>query len=222
MRVILWQKKYKAMIYNDLWDLGIALFMVISLSGCGADAISGKQPIPDDLSATDSSEILPEMPSETKDVVRILKTIPLNQYPMLPSSNILENLSSVDSLTAFSAMLKKSDMVKKLNGTGPYTVFAPSDVAFETKYGQTLKELLKPENKERLQQLVSTHLIAGKLTVADLQDGATLITAGGQHLKVAKKGGEVRINDAVVAMQDADCRNGIVHVVDKVLEPAKK
>ncbi len=198
------------------------MFLVISFAGCGTEANSGKQVKAEDLSATDSSEILPKMPADTKEVVHILKTVPLNQYPMVPSHNIPENISRVDTLTEFSALLKLSGMVKKLNGTGPYTVFAPSDVAFEAKYGQTLKELLKPENKERLQQLVSTHLIAGKLTVADLQDGATLITAGGQQLKVAKKGGEVRINDAIVAMQDADCRNGVVHVVDKVLEPAKK
>jgi len=137
----------------------------------------------------------------------------------VPSHNIVENATINKHMTTFVSLVKNANMVDALNGTGPYTVFAPTEEAFEALPGGTLKDLMKTENRQRLQQLINNHLIAGKLTVADLQDGAMLKTAGGQHLKVSKQGNKVTLNGAEITEADILCKNGVLHAVNKVLMP---
>ena len=137
----------------------------------------------------------------------------------VPSHNIVENATINKHMTTFVSLVKNADMVDALNGTGPYTVFAPTEEAFDALPGGTLKDLMKPENRQRLQQLINNHLVSGKLTVADLQDGAMLKTAGGQQLKVSKQGNQVTLNGAQITEADILCKNGVLHAVNKVLMP---
>lgn len=137
---------------------------------------------------------------------------------MTARKNIMGNISSNRDLVNFTSALKQAQFVEMLNGTGPYTVFAPTDEAFKAMQGDRLKDLFKPENRQQLQTFLNNHLVTGKLTTADLQDGAMLKTAGGNQLRVTKSGGnQITVNGAAIEEADAESSNGVVHVVSQVL-----
>ena len=105
-----------------------------------------------------------------------------------------------------------------LEGTGPYTVFAPTDAAF-ADIQSTVDTLLEPDNKTDLQQVLTYHVVPGTYTAADLTDGQKLKTVEGQDLTVSIKDGVVKVNDATVEATDITASNGVVHVINKVLVP---
>lgn len=109
-------------------------------------------------------------------------------------------------------------MVQTLQGEGPFTVFAPTDAAFAA-IQKDVDTLLKPENKEKLANILTYHVVSGKALAADLKDGQELTTVQGGKLKVAIKGDKVMIGDAHVTTADVAASNGVVHVIDKVLMP---
>jgi uncharacterized surface protein with fasciclin (FAS1) repeats len=117
----------------------------------------------------------------------------------------------VDALTA-------ADLVTTLEGTGPYTVFAPTDAAF-ADIQSTVDTLLEPGNKTDLQQVLTYHVVPGTYTAADLTDGQKLKTVEGQDLTVSITDGVVKVNDATVEATDITASNGVVHVINKVLVP---
>ncbi len=136
---------------------------------------------------------------------------------MTARKNVVENISANRDLVNFTSALKQADLVEMLNGTGPYTIFAPTDEAFKAMQGDRLKELFKPENRQQLQTFLNNHLVTGKLTSADLQDGAMLKTAGGNQLRVTKSGNQVTVNGAAIKEADAESSNGVVHTINQVL-----
>lgn len=109
-------------------------------------------------------------------------------------------------------------LVATLQGDGPFTVFAPTDAAFAA-IQKDVDTLLKPENKEKLADVLTYHVVFGKAMAADLEDGQELTTVQGGKLKVAIKGDKVMIGDAHVIKADVVASNGVVHVIDKVLLP---
>lgn len=109
-------------------------------------------------------------------------------------------------------------LVATLQGDGPFTVFAPTDAAFAA-IQKDVDTLLKPENKEKLADVLTYHVVSGKAMAADLEDGQELTTVQGGKLKVAIKGDKVMIGDAHVIKADVVASNGVVHVIDKVLLP---
>jgi uncharacterized surface protein with fasciclin (FAS1) repeats len=109
-------------------------------------------------------------------------------------------------------------LVKTLQGTGPFTVFAPTDAAFAS-IQKNMDTLLKPENKEKLSKVLTLHVVSGKLMAADLKEGKELTTVQGEKLKVHVKVGKVMIGDAHVTSADIHASNGVIHVIDKVLLP---
>jgi len=122
-----------------------------------------------------------------------------------------ENLSTlVDALTA-------AELVKTLGGAGPFTVFAPTNAAFEALPGDTLTDLLKPENKDKLINILKHHVVAKNVHSTALKNG-NVVTLSEDSI-VIKIDGTVKINDATVTTPDIIGSNGIVHVIDKVLLP---
>jgi uncharacterized surface protein with fasciclin (FAS1) repeats len=117
------------------------------------------------------------------------------------------------------AAVQAADLTETLNGPGPYTVFAPTDQAFSAVQS-TVDELLQPQNKSRLQQVLTYHVVSGELRAADLTDGQQLTTLEGTTLTVRVSNGQVMIGDATVVTADVDASNGVVHVIDQVLVPA--
>ncbi|MFE3867121.1 fasciclin domain-containing protein [Flavobacterium sp. LS2P90] len=123
-----------------------------------------------------------------------------------------------ESAKTLAAAVTAAGLVQTLQGTGPFTVFAPTDAAFAA-IQKDVDTLLKPENKAKLTDILTYHVVSGNAMAADLKDGQELTTVQGAKLKVAIKGDKVMIGDAQVTMADVGASNGVVHVIDKVLMP---
>ncbi|WP_040370770.1 fasciclin domain-containing protein [Blastomonas sp. AAP53] len=150
---------------------------------------------------------------------------------MLPSRNIVENASESPIHTTLVAAVKAAGLVDTLAGTGPFTVFAPVNTAFEKLPAGTVDTLLKPENKDKLSGILTYHVVAGRMTAADLTkaitDGsgtATLTTVQGEKLTAKMDGANVVLtgeggSTAIVTQADVPQSNGVIHVIDGVLTP---
>ena len=127
---------------------------------------------------------------------------------------------SVESAKTLAAAVKAAGLVATLEGKGPFTVFAPTDAAFAA-IQKDVDSLLKPENKAKLANILTYHVVSGKHIAAELKDGTELTTVQGEKLKVSVKDLKVMIGDAHVTTADVAASNGVVHLIDKVLLPKK-
>merc|ERR1711997_1384142 len=132
--------------------------------------------------------------------------------------NIVELAQSVDALSTLVAAVVAGDLVETLSSPGPFTVFAPTNDAFGALPAGTLDDLLKPENKDQLVDILTYHVVAARALSSDLTDGETIDTVEGKAVTVHIAEG-VKINDANVVTPDVLATNGVVHVVDGVLLP---
>ena len=123
-----------------------------------------------------------------------------------------------ESAKTLAAAVTAAGLVGTLQGEGPFTVFAPTDAAFAA-IQKDVDNLLKPENKAKLADILTYHIVSGNAMAEDLEDGQELTTVQGGKLKVAINGDNVMIGDAKVTMADVEASNGVVHVIDKVLMP---
>ncbi len=114
--------------------------------------------------------------------------------------------------------MSAAGLVETLEEPGPYTVFAPTNEAFEA-LGGTLDTLLEPANKAELAEVLTYHVVPGELTSSELSDGQKLKTVQGGSLEVKIANGEVTVDGAKVAIPDVEASNGVVHVIDEVLIP---
>ena len=140
---------------------------------------------------------------------------------MVPSKNIVENAAGSSDHTTLVAAVKAAGLDGTLSGPGPFTVFAPTNAAFEKLPAGTVDNLLKPENKQQLTDILTYHVVPGSLKAADLQDGQKLKTVQGKELTVMMKDGKVMIDGATVTIPDVVSSNGVTHVIDAVVTPKK-
>ncbi|HMO33208.1 MAG TPA: fasciclin domain-containing protein [Lacibacter sp.] len=138
--------------------------------------------------------------------------------PELPATVVTIATGSADHSTLVAAVTA-AGLVETLSGEGPFTVFAPTNAAFEALPAGTVENLLKPENKGDLTAVLTYHVVAGKLKAADLQDGQKLKTVNGAELTVSIKEGVVSIDGATVTAADLEAGNGVVHVLNAVVLP---
>jgi len=117
------------------------------------------------------------------------------------------------------AAVKAAGLVETLQGPGPFTVFAPTDAAFAKLPAGTVENLLKPENKEKLQAVLKYHVVSGNVKAADVVKLDKATTVNGKDVKIAVKDGKVSVNDANVTQTDIAAKNGTIHVIDTVLLP---
>ena len=117
------------------------------------------------------------------------------------------------------AAVTAAGLVETLSGTGPFTIFAPTNAAFDALPKGTVEGLLKPESKDKLTSILTYHVVAGNVLSSQLTDGQKVTTLNGQELTVAIKGGVVTINGAKVIAADLAGSNGVIHVVDGVILP---
>jgi uncharacterized surface protein with fasciclin (FAS1) repeats len=151
--------------------------------------------------------------------------------PMPADKNIIENAVNSKDHTTLVAAVKAAGLVETLQGPGPFTVFAPTNAAFEALPAGTVDTLLKPENKDLLTKVLTCHVVGaeamsnaiGKM-IAD--DGGThpVKTVGGCTLQAKMDGEKITLTDengavATVTIADVDQSNGVIHVIDKVLTP---
>ena len=149
---------------------------------------------------------------------------------MYPTKDIIDNAVNSKDHTTLVAAIKAADLVPTLKGPGPFTVFAPTNEAF-AKLGDTVNTLLKPENKEQLKKILTYHVVPGKFTAEDLVKSintgggkAELKTASGGILTAKLSGKDVILTDekggsAKVTIPDVIQLNGVIHVVDAVVQP---
>jgi uncharacterized surface protein with fasciclin (FAS1) repeats len=120
------------------------------------------------------------------------------------------------------AAVKAAGLVETLSGKGPFTVFAPTDDAFDKLPEGTVAELVKPENKKKLTAILTYHVVPGKVMAADVVKLKNAETAQGQKIRIRVKDGKVMINKANVVKTDIPCKNGVIHVIDSVILPPEK
>ena len=150
---------------------------------------------------------------------------------MYPSKNIVENAVNSKDHTTLVAAVKAAGLVETLASPGPFTVFAPTNAAFDKLPAGTVDGLLKPEAKNTLTTVLTYHVVAGKMDSRMLMDAikkgggkATLTTVQGGRLTAMRKGNGISVTDskggtAMVSIKDVYQSNGVIHVVDKVLMP---
>lgn len=159
-------------------------------------------------------------------------TVTVGGAAMYPSKNIIENASQSADHKTLVAAVKAAGLVETLSGAGPFTVFAPTDEAFKKLPAGTVDTLLKPENKGKLSTVLTYHVVAGKMTAADLEakakengGKAVLKTVEGGDITVMKDGeGKWWVEDAnggkaQITIADVMQSNGVIFVIDTVLMP---
>lgn len=136
--------------------------------------------------------------------------------------NIVELASDTDALSTLVAAIKAAGLVETLEGDGPFTVFAPTNEAFEALPEGTLESLLLEENRDLLVQILTYHVVPGKVMSSDLSDGMMAETVEGSDLTIGVNNYGVKINEASVVEADIEASNGVVHVIDSVILPETK
>jgi uncharacterized surface protein with fasciclin (FAS1) repeats len=159
-------------------------------------------------------------------------TVMVGGAAMYPSKNIIENAVNSKDHTTLVAAVKAADLVQTLQGKGPFTVFAPTNDAFDKLPTGTVETLVKPENKPILQSILTYHVVAGNYSATDIVNGITnnngayvLTTVNGEKITATLNGNKVVLTDkkgnaSTVTVADVNQSNGVIHVVDTVLLPA--
>ena len=137
--------------------------------------------------------------------------------PETSVGTIVEVASTGGNFGTLVAAVTAADLVDTLNGTGPFTVFAPTDEAFANLPAGVLDALLLPENKATLAKILTYHVVAGKVMAADVTDG-DVPTVEGQSIKLSTANG-VTVNGATVVTADVPASNGVIHAIDAVILP---
>ena len=133
-------------------------------------------------------------------------------------NKIVSIAQKTDQLSTLVSAVKAAELVETLNGEGPFTVFAPTNEAFGNLPDGTLDMLLMDENKQKLQGILTYHVVPGKIMSSDLKDGQMVETVQGNKIKVSLDDG-AKINDANVIKADVEASNGVVHIIDAVIMP---
>lgn len=133
--------------------------------------------------------------------------------------DIVDTAAEAGSFETLLAAATAAGLVDTLKGEGPFTVFAPTDEAFAALPEGTVEELLKPENKEKLADILTYHVVAGEVMSTDLQDDMKAATVQGGEITIDLDNGPM-VNDANIVTADVDASNGVIHVIDKVILPA--
>ncbi len=157
------------------------------------------------------------------------KTVEVGGAPMYQSKNIIENAMNSKDHTTLVAAVKAAGLVETLQGAGPFTVFAPTNAAFDMLPKGTVESLIKPENKDKLTGILTYHVVAGKLDTRTLdtwikagKGTAELKTVQGGKLWVMKKDSQYWLKDetggmAAITIKDVYQSNGVIQVIDHVL-----
>jgi uncharacterized surface protein with fasciclin (FAS1) repeats len=133
--------------------------------------------------------------------------------------DIVDTAVAAGSFKTLAKALKAADLVETLKGAGPFTVFAPTDEAFAKLPAGTLDALLKPENKSKLQRILTGHVVAGKVMAADVVKISSAKAVSGDTLTIASRDGGVTVDGAKVVKADIAATNGVIHVIDSVILP---
>ena len=155
----------------------------------------------------------------TADIIASNGVIHVIDSVLLPPQDIVDTAVADGRFTTLAAALTAADLLETLKGKGPFTVFAPTDDAFAKLPAGTVEGLLKPENKQALTDILTYHVVAGKVMAADVVQLTSADTVNGKPVTIKVDGDKVFINDAQVIITDILTANGVIHVIDTVLLP---
>lgn len=167
--------------------------------------------------SSDNTEMTPETTMATT-VAPVTTDTTAPETTAAALGSVVEVAAASGSFSTLVAAIQVSGLAGTLSEGGPFTVFAPSEEAFAALPAGLLEKLLKPENKAVLAQILTYHVVSGKVLSSDVKDGA-VASVEGSELTFSTTGG-VMVNDAKVITPDVQASNGVIHVIDKVLLPA--
>ena len=139
--------------------------------------------------------------------------------PTITFANIINQLNETGKFTKLNETLTKSGLSKNLEGDGPFTIFAPLDDAFAAISAQTYYGLLREENKEKLISILGRHVFSKKITSSEINGEIKIKAINGEEITIKKVNGIVYINEAEVVTADIEAPNGVIHFINRVLQP---
>ena len=163
------------------------------------------------------------------DSVRMAKPggVMVDGVAMTADKDIVDNAMQAKSVSTLVKLVKDAGLVETLKGAGPFTVFAPTNAAFDKLPKAAIASLTDPASKEKLKGVLTYHVIPGRILAVDIKDGQELTTVNGEKLHFTVKDGKVMVSNgkdapATVQIADVVSKNGVTHVIDGVLLPTEK
>ena len=203
----------------------LALFSVATL-GFGLSSCGDNKTAETTTTSTESMATTVDSTTMLSDSARMGKPegVLVDGVAMTPDKTIVQNAVMATSVSTLVKAVQAAGLDGTLSGPGPFTVFAPTNAAFDKLPKGALDGLLKPESKDKLASVLTYHVIQGRLVAQDLKDGQELTTVNGAKLKVSVKDGVVMIGNgkdapATVQIADVISSNGVTHVIDGVILP---
>ena len=154
-----------------------------------------------------------------KRIFSIISLLVMILIPSITSANIINKLNETGKFTKLNETLTKSGLNKNLEGDGPFTVFAPLDDAFAAISAQTYYGLLREENKQKLVNILGRHVFSKKITSSDIDGEIKIKAINNEEITIKKVNGIVYINEAEVVTADIETANGVIHFINRVLQP---
>ena len=154
-----------------------------------------------------------------KKIYLVICLLIFSLMPTASFANIINQLNESGKFTKLNETLTKSGLNKNLEGDGPFTVFAPLDDAFAAISAQTYYGLLREENKEKLINILGRHVFSKKITSSEINGEIKIKAINGEEITIKKVNGIVYINEAEVVTADIEAPNGIIHFINRVLQP---
>ena len=139
--------------------------------------------------------------------------------PSITFGSVIDKLNETGKFTKLNETLSKSGLNENLKGKGPFTVFAPLDDAFAAISAQTYYGLLREDNKDKLVNILGRHVFSKKITSSDIDSEIKLKALNGEEVTIKKVNGIVYINEAEVVTADIEVSNGVIHFINRVLQP---
>ena len=149
----------------------------------------------------------------------IFFTLTMMIVPSITFGNVIDKLNEAGKFTKLNETLSKSGLNKNLKGKGPFTVFAPLDDAFAAISAQTYYGLLREDNKDKLVNILGRHVFSKKITSSNIDGEIKLKAINGEEVTIKKVSGIVYINEAEVVTADIEVSNGVIHFINRVLQP---
>ena len=149
----------------------------------------------------------------------IFLTLAMMIIPSITFGNVIDKLKETGKFTKLNETLMKSGLSENLKGEGPFTVFAPLDDAFAAISAQTYYGLLRDENKDKLVNILGRHVFSKKISSSEIAGEIKLKAINGEEITIKKVNGIVYINEAEVVTADVETSNGIIHFINRVLQP---
>ena len=149
----------------------------------------------------------------------IFLTLAMMIIPSITFGNVIDKLNETGKFTKLNETLIKSGLSENLKGEGPFTVFAPLDDAFAAISAQTYYGLLREENKGKLVNILGRHVFSEKISSSEINNEIKLKALNGEEVTIKKVNGIVYINEAEVVTADIEVSNGIIHFINRVLQP---